>query len=504
MFNVIYLGDDWGTITTAQKTRDFPVRIGRWMYRLISDLAHNRGIGPSFSFALLGAGVIFSGVICNHLFRFEDKLQKIVFMCCLALYPIWIEAYLFNMGHLPLAFALFAGSFSIYLFITEVLEREGSTVARRVICLLLSGVLLTITAASYQNYVFFPIMILFVWLALQLLERPLKTVLSWIAWSAVLGLFFAIAYVITVKLSIVLYEVPLAEGGRYSMTAVDKKNGIGKNLTSVAAFVFKYFTSEQQLIPLWTKLIYLYSWVFTGGLLLSQLINGRINKEEKGPFAVIVFVGLFLCFMLLPWSIGVLKGTASFRYNSMVPLALAFAFASAFPIAWLRAKNQVLSTVYVSVLAVVLLGFGFNNSHAIFTKSMSNNRDFNMTRQMISYMHASPEYDPNGEYELVVLGSPPFAKENLMFDLPTSDDQDWFRSMLNCGIWDCSMKRMIAAFRIHGETAEFSFRPKRRASRESIESQVSAEAFSKIRAWPNPGSVVISNDRKFVFVILEW
>lgn len=493
-FNIVLLGDDWGALIDGNYAKDFTVSVGRWMHRLISDITFDKSFAPSFSATILAISTIVSGVIMLDVFKFELKIQKYIFTLLFVVYPVWTEAYFFKMGQLPKAFAILSSVLSAYLFVKYILEGNAKINFHKTTYFLFSSILLIFTAACYQTYAFLTIVIISIWFILNFSDNPskkivLRNIVVFFTWSLISAVF----YYISLKFAIFIYDAPVRTSGMYNVSSPISSLNMYDSATKTISVIVEFFTKEQTLIPAFTKYLLIIS-IFLY-LVFVLVLNKGINKFNK----LLAFF-FFVFIVILPWSLGIIRENAPFRYNSLVSLCLLNAFFITLPISFLKKINKYTYNIYVIAVLATIITFTYTNSAASTAKYISNKRDFALSQELLTRIHQLPNYEPNERFGIAFIGRNKIKRTQRPFDF--FDRKSKIRSLTNCGAWDCQLQQIPQIFALLGETATF-YRIKKGIIKNLKEENINSEIFNDINEWPKSNSIIQSKNGEIIYVIFD-
>lgn len=498
--NIIIAGDDWTSLTINNYLGNLTIKVGRWMHYMLSWLFEGKLFAPTFTFGAFVFAKLLSVYITTNLFNFENGLQKLFFALIFVSFPIWYEAYLFQMGRVPKALGLLSSVLSASVFINAF--KNEFSVKHTLPLLILASVLLTLSMGCYQTYCFFAIIIVLIYLVQSKFES-LKTFL--IQGFSLIGVFvFAVGlYYLVTTLFLNFHNLTIHDGGKYDIKNVVTTTSIGTTVKNNLIKIKDFYTKAQLLIPQFVKVLLLISlmiFVFKQFFTKSkdQIQKQRISQQSLKILCLLVI-------MVLPFILGFIREQSPLRFNSITSLSIVFAFFLSFPLIF---KNWV-RNVWVIVLTTVVITFTFWNSAASFSKLISNKRDFALSEKLLNYIHESPSYNSNQKtlYKIYFIGNNPYLKDNRPFDISSNSD---FRimSLINSGVWDGQIGRMKNIFNLLGEPSErFRIFPSYSAdSKKFSKTHVTKNmigSFSEVKNWPHKSSVVSLENSNTILVFFD-
>jgi len=493
------VGDDWTVLINNSYLYKYSFQMGRWAHALLTGLFNMRQFAPSFTFFFLLGGISIANLLILDIFNFKKLQEKLLFSALFVSFPIWYEVFIFNMGRIPKSFGLVASVLSAYLLIK--LYNNSKNDLKYYLIFLASILLGAFSIGCYQIYILFAAFIInchFLlalknWSAKEILRNAIKV----ICWLLGVVVFY---YLIT-KLFAIIFNVEMTGSGNYSIS-IDSSNIGLQSIADNFLLIFEYYTKGQLLIPLWIKLMSLFSVLF----FCFYFIKSIFSKTTK-PSTVKVIIGFLGLFLLIvgPWILGFIREGDSFRYNSLSHLSISFAFLLVFLLSKLTNKN--LRLAYISLLICAIGWMSFTNSAAAFGKYLENKRDFALSEKLLDYIHESPNYsgNPKKRYNVYFVGKNPYQVNEVPFDMHNKYDLK-MKNLVNTGIWDGQMGRMKTIFKILGEpglnyTFHLNISKKSRAITEDYLQKNMLGDFESIKNWPHKNSLIsLKNSNDFVVV----
>lgn len=497
-FTMLLAGDDWAGVISGSYLSKFVLMIGRWNHYFLGKLFDDRIFSPSFSFFLLALSIGIAALIYIHLFKIKNKVHQVIFIALCSSFPIWFEAYLFNIGRLPKCLALISGACGAlllansYLFSSDFkLKKIGSYIA--------GLLLLVLTTGCYQVYLFIPVLALLIYAALRNYESTKEAVAIFVKILVSLLIVVILYYIITKSLTFI-YAVEMHTSGRYGITF--SAATIVSNFTTAIGALIRFYTKSQMNLPLLVKLIGLAS-------ILFFLINEFILKKTKGAILGIKVL-LFLGAILVPWSIGFIKGEGAFRLNSLVSLCLSYTFFFVYLLKELKGKRRYIYNTLLTLGIGIIIVFTFKNSASTYAKYLSNKRDMALSSKLLDHIHSSDNYSANPQklYKVYFIGANPYTQQSRPFDIEQNYDSK-VTNLMNIGIWDGQIGRIKHAFYLLGEKGKrFKFyAPSSAKTAEAIEIFNSRKSnqriVQEIKNWPHESSVISLADGRSFFVVFD-
>ena len=166
-YSNVLVGDDWNALVQPNFLDKTTVQMGRWMHKVISDLTFDRLFAPVFTLSFLLFVNSVGVVLVTKWVSFKSLQDRFIFSVLYVNNPIWIEAYLFKMGHLPKAFALIFCFLSAYIAINHAFIRKKNSL----FLITSSAFFLAFGAACYQTYAFIAILVIFLALFKSVLNK---------------------------------------------------------------------------------------------------------------------------------------------------------------------------------------------------------------------------------------------------------------------------------------------------------------------------------------------
>jgi len=482
----ILAGDDWQAVVRENISDSFTLRMGRWMHKFISDLTYNRTFSPLFSVSFLLFMNAMVAVLVANLLKIKSVFEKGLFVILLVNNPIWFEAYLFRMGHFPKAFGVLFSVLSAYIFIRFVLNRK-----KYVPWIIASIICLTLSAACYQTYSFFGFIIILFYLLQEILEG------SNLSFSSIKKfLFLSIGsvglYGLLTFIFIQLFDLSAITEGRYGITDTSGLSNYMTNFSVVIKKIFNFYFKGEQLIPAWISIASIFGLI----AVLFSIFKLKTTARQK------VLACLIVAFtFIIPWSLAFLKQGLILRYNMMVPLTLLMAFY------YFRLYNNVKNTKGLHIgtaigFSAILFYMMFFNNAASYAKYLSVAKDNNLTGILINHIVENDEYNPEIKYRLLFVGKNPYRKieEKRPFDITHNEYPDNLMNQINCGIWDCQLKRITDQIYLEFAISNIRYSKRGDVNYKKVMSQINME---KVQNWPNNKSIQILNDMRVICVFFE-
>jgi hypothetical protein len=449
-FNLLLAGDDWVYIHFAGIHNAIAVRMGRWLRVLIWDMPSNNTFAPAFT---LGVGLFFlafSSWLAAHFIRMSTNWANFFFCALFLVFPIWAEPLSFKglQVSYTLAVAFSVGYGAVALTIARRLATKGVANKPRLLCSFLgAGMLTSLGPSIHQGSMFFGAMIFGLGLMNDWVNQAsiinLRTVLrsyaSTIVFVVMLGMVF---YVGEVGLSTWLLGVEPSHGGaHYSVVGgnIDSIDSLLRNVARMKRYLAVFLFHGQHLFPAFLKYLFLVALFF---LILTLAVKGDQKSDKKG--SVIRTASLF-CILavlfLVPWSLGIVRVSAPYRYNAIVGLAVLYAGVFAMLI---EHGAPLVRSLAVFMATVLVVGFAFQHNVAATLMYVNNLRDYAVTQQIVTRIQSHAEYSklPSKERRLPVIfvgklsnlrGRPftEFAAESTLMG----------GSIVKCGVYTCQPYR---------------------------------------------------------------
>jgi len=498
-FQLTIVGDDWSVLVFKDHLYKYTFKIGRWAHGLLTNLFNMRQFAPPFTFFFLLSSISISSAFILKIFNFKHISEKLLFSALFVSFPIWYEVFIFNTGRIPKGFGLLTSVISAYILI-QLYNKNKNSFAFYL--MLLASILLgAFSIGCYQIYILFAVFIINCHFLINIKNWSSKELVSNIV-KVICWLFgVVVSYYLITKIFTILYEVRVTPDDRYSIMVIPE-NIDTKLILKNFSLIVKYYTSGQLLIPLWIKLMSLFSTAF---FFLYFIKSTYFNNNKSSLFKVTIGIIGLLLLLIGPWILGFIRDGNNFRYNSLSHLSISFAFFLVFVLTKLSNKN--LRLVYILTLISMIIWMSFTNSAAAFGKYLENKRDFALTEKLLFYIHQSPNYtgNPNKGYNVYFVGKNPYPLNEIPFDMSNDYDLN-ITNLINSGVWDVQIQRIKAIFKILGEPGlNYNIHPNASKKSKTITKSYLMKnmigEFKNIKNWPHKNSLVsLKNGKDFVVI----
>ncbi len=488
------VGDDWEVLTIG---RDFPLipillLVGRYVLAGVVMLVPVVDSPPTLSLMVGAAGLLGFGAVSAHLLGLgRDRPAFAAFVGVLMFCPLWAETMSFKVLRyvLPVGLALSAVLLRQYLVCWR-LALAGRLRSREGAWHLAGAVLAVVaTAGFYQTYIFFAGVLLagamLLWCFRQA-DRPIGPGLL-----AGTGTYLAITFIglVAYTLSLVAFfsltGASTFETAQYDLRSnVSSVTGLIANVPRTAEYVFQYLFRSQHLWPGWLKVP---GWAATAAIVLALVDRAR----STGRPAVVVWpMVLLIAAVLMPWSLGLLRSTAPFRYNSLLPVTAVTALLFGAGIHCTAGRRARIALTVVTALTIA----AFIHQHNLGQSATYwlNRRDLAVAQRMLQRIETHEQFDrlDPQTVRVEVFGRLDFPGPQEAFHGPEAPDP-MSDSILTMGVLTGQTGRLPRLFHVLGAdrmyvcplaaTRAGQIPPDRRSA--------TREVLSAMPAWPAQGAI---------------
>ena len=487
-YSNVLVGDDWNALVQPNFLDKTTVQMGRWMHKVISDLTFDRLFAPVFTLSFLLFVNSVGVVLFTKWISIKSLQERLIFSVLYVNNPIWIEAYLFKMGHLPKAFALIFCLLSAYIAINHIFIRKKYSI----FLIISSAFFLAFGAACYQTYAFIAALIILLALFRSVLNKD--KLLFWkVRITGIISVLSVIIYVAITYAVLRYFALPVKKnlGDRYNITDISGIENFGPNSLLVINKIFNFYIKGSHLLPSWITIISLAGFF----IIIYRLYSSRIELKGK-MFGILLLVSIFL----LPWCISFINANLNMRYNMMIPLALTMSY---FIYEFFLALKRIIYLKYLAIalLSGILFFMMFFNNAAGYAKYLSVQRDSNLTNLLINHILDNPEFDPNFEYKLAFIGKNPYKLQNQKrrpFDVLHNEYEGNLINMVNCGIWDCQLRRITDHIFLQTSLDNITYVSR---SNRGVKKIIQKLNTPKTVSWPHKESVIVDFENKIICVL---
>lgn len=449
-FNIIFFGDDWDSIHTANYQMDWVVTIGRWLQRFLWQLFDNNFYTPVFTISIFLISIYFSGKILSKTLALKTANSMYVFILIFAFSPVLIEPTTFKMNHTVYSLGIFFSSLSAY-FISYIIT-QNLPLKKKIMYILLGGASLSIAASTAQGTVFITLQIIFILLIKDLITKDLsaKQIAKYIyiLFSVItVGIVF---YIIELSLMFSLLNLEVSSGdGDYSLTSFHRDfSALFSGLKLGWDLMIHFLFYPQHFYPLATKILFLFAIV--GILVISTQSISNNSDIKRTTYIMLLIVALMFVMLFSPFIIASLLNPPRFRYNALVSIASLHGLFFALLIELTRTEN--IKKLCYSLIFLILAIFIFEHNKSSTIKVLLNFRDLSQANRILDRIESHPHFNAlerRGSYRLVIVGKQ--MKHSSQGRVLNSQTKGLMgSSIVNCGVMNCQFRRLPSLFKLLG------------------------------------------------------
>ena len=382
MHSLVLTGDDWRALENTNFLFERNISYGRWMRSLITSVSSQNIFAPSFTTPLLLIVITRFSVYTAGILSISN-INKFLFCAIFVSCPMWIEPFYYSIQHLTMAIAMILSMCSIHFFLKS---------NNNILFLIPSILLEVLTISCYQTFGFFLPMIIILLSINKILSGDLNSLKQTLVRLTILLLSSGIIYLaIHYVLNNFIFDFHKPKG-QYAVSVSLLNVDCFKNTINT---IFAFFTRGDIAVINLSVLLIFFSLVIK----YFEIVK-NIKENHKSNYLIsILLVSVLLCgFFIMPWSLGFVKAKLTFRYNSLAPLCLVFAYAlSTYDNArFVKYRN--------AIVFFILLQFMYLNSSACFNKIMNNDRDINLAMNIGNQIISNPNFNKKSTYNLILNG----------------------------------------------------------------------------------------------------
>ncbi|MBI3444874.1 MAG: glucosyltransferase domain-containing protein [Magnetospirillum sp.] len=491
MFNLVLSGNDWDALSHAAPRVDGAVNMGRWMQPVLWWLAEDNAFSPALSLSLVAVAYLYLALALSWCLDLQRTYTRLILALLLVTFPLNAEPFAVALMHLPLALGVVAAASAALLIVSG--HQTGAILGGRhgwpqlvaaVPCVALA-------AACYQPVVMFTV----AGLSLRALVL-LRPVTSAAEMRRSVGGFMVLAGLVMAAAALVYGASILVLAG---LSGAPLPGGEGSfSPARMVGLLADLLFSPDQVFPAIAKIVLLAS------MLLAIGLHGGAGAFWRLPAAV----GLLALMVLAPTLVASLPWVGEAPPGGLIAVAAPMACMVAMAMERLPRPGQRRVLAGLGLALVVI--FVFEQNRASVTTILLNRRDLSIATRMLDRITQSPAYAPftgRKTVDVVVVGERLEGRYDLgrafapLYGGPSGPRPE---SELGCGVFNCRISRLAAAFGLISEnrvTYAVHIWPSLPATVTVAEREGLAARIGAAHPWPAPDAVVYG--QSVVVLILQ-
>ena len=430
LVGVTIQGDDWFLyLDSGDDHFKWLVRIGRPLHLVGLKVFGDGQHAHPFPLVLAVLMLMFVYISITTKLKTDKHAATIGFAIFLSS-PFWVEIYQFSIAHPAIAISCPFILIAIILFFSE----KNISVTRSVSV----GLFLGLASLAKQDFFLMGLSIIILIEAFDLIKCnkfKLRQIFNKVINIFIIGITALLVYFLIVKITQHIFNIEPLANGQYSLSL--EFNVIDGSVRMIE-YAIVYFFQAQAHYPIAAKLLTLL--IFSVGI-ISLLLQRRF----LGAF---IFTLTIVFLYTIAMSLGLIKGTAPYRYNAVVALSLIpmFIFLTTYSIA--KSRQAKLTTAFLG-FAVAFLNTAEINMAGADARRMTQ-RDL----MFINNLLASVQILDHPSRKIVLYGkcngNPNYVRHlnrpgrNLIVETPAP----WDSTIIDFGSIDCQKFRANNAYHL--------------------------------------------------------